>query len=204
MPSALTSNIYDGSDMTLRKFALTCVTQLGAGYVATNQGTREMPLYEAPVIPLCDYHEKKIEEAKKELSKWIEISKGPEEVDRLYAEYVEETEKNNKKLKKRVGEMSERYKTMIEKVESWNVSERYLSLKELMLEQLNDSLDFDCYYHEFKVVPKDEFVKTKIESARKLVAYHTKEWEKELKRNRENNEYLKGLYEEIESVEPRT
>lgn len=37
MPSKLTCNIYNGTDMSLRGFALKCVAQLGAGYWATNQ-----------------------------------------------------------------------------------------------------------------------------------------------------------------------
>lgn len=54
MPSKLTCNIYNGTDMSLRGFALKCVAQLGAGYWATNQGEKEMPLDKAPIIPVSD------------------------------------------------------------------------------------------------------------------------------------------------------
>ena len=84
MPSGLTNKIYDGSDMTLRGFALRCVRQLGAGYRATDGGEKEMPIDKAPVIEVSDYHLKQLELGQKELNHWIEVKNNPEECRKLY------------------------------------------------------------------------------------------------------------------------
>lgn len=205
MPSGLTYKIYNGSDMSLRGFALKCVTQLGAGYNATNQGDKEMPLYEAPVIPVSDYHVKKLDEAKKEILHWIEVEKNPEELDKLYNEYLQKRESDNTKYNKGKTELRARYLTMISKVEAWKLPEKYQSLKELMLKQLNESMDWDCrlvsLYKE-ESPTKEEFLKSHISCAARDIQYHTEEYEKEIKHIKELNDYLKGLYDEINKIEP--
>jgi len=205
MPSRLTYKIYDGSDMSLRGFALKCVTQLGAGYHATNQGDKEMPLYEAPVIFVSDYHLTKLDEAKEEMLHWIEVEKNPEELDRLYNEYLQKRISDNTEYNKGKAELRARYLTMISKVEAWNLPEEYQSLKELMLKQLNESMDWDCHtidLYKEESPTKEEFLKSHISGAARDIQYHTEEYEKEVKRIKEFNDYLKGLYEEINKVEP--
>ena len=81
MPSGLTYNIYDGTDMSLRGFALKCVAQLGAGYRATNQGEKKMPLDKAPVIPVSDWYLKELDKAKEEVKYWMNVENNPEELD---------------------------------------------------------------------------------------------------------------------------
>lgn len=205
MPSGLTCKIYEGSDMSLRGFALKCITQLGAGYHATNQGDKEMPLYEAPVIPVSDYHLTKLDEAKEEMLHWIEVEKNPEELDRLYNEYLQKRESDNTEYNKDKTELRARYLTMIGKVEAWKLPETYQSLKELMLKQLNESMDWDCHtisLYEEEPPTKEEFLKSHISGAARDIQYHTEEYEKEVKCIKELNDYLKGLYEEINKVEP--
>lgn len=205
MPSGLTCRIYEGSDMTLRGFALKCVTQLGAGYFATEQDNKKMPLYEAPVIPLSDYHSKRLSEAKEEMQHWIEVEKNPGELDRLYNEYLQKRASEDADYNKGKVELKARYLTMIGKVEAWELPEEYQSLKDLMLKQLNESLEFDCRpysLHEGEPPTKEEFLKSRISGAARDIQYHTDEYKEEVKRNNELNNYLKGLYDEIEKVEP--
>ena len=43
MPTGLTYKIYNGEDMSLRSFALTCVRHIGYGYYASASGEKELP-----------------------------------------------------------------------------------------------------------------------------------------------------------------
>ena len=205
MPSGLTWEIYEGRDMTLRHFALKCLRQLGAGYHASNGGEKALPLDKAPVIPVSDYHIKQLEKAKHDVSHWLEVEKNPEKLDKLYNEYLETRERENIKCSTSNSELKARYLTMKAKVEAWNLPEEYASLKELMLKQLNESIDFDCRErlpYESSIPTKEEWLKIKLSSACRDVDYHTKEYEKEVKHIAELNEYLRGVYDAIDKVEP--
>lgn len=208
MPSGLTCNIYDGTDMSIRGFALNCVRQLGAGYTATNQGEKKMPLDKAPVIPLSDYHPKQLARAKEKVEYWMEVEKNPEELDRLYNEYLAKKEEEKKSYSSDKSELKARYLTMKAKVEAWDLPETYASLKELMLKQLQESIDFDCkdysYLHDYPTPSKEEWFETMLSCACRDVNYHTEEYKKEIERNKELNDYLQGLYDEIEKIEPYT
>ena len=206
MPSGLTCKIYEGTDLSLRDFALRCVRQLGAGYTATNQVEKEMPRDKAPIIPVSDYHPKQLARAKEEVKHWMEVEKNPKELDRLYNEYLAKREEENRSYSSDKSELKARYLTMKAKVEAWNLPETYASLKELMLKQINESLDFDCkdysYLHNYPAPSKEEWLQIKISCACRDVNYHTEEYEKEIKHVKELNDYLQGLYDEIERVEP--
>lgn len=205
MPSGLTCRIYDGTDMSLRGFALKCVTHFGAGYCATEQGDKEMPLDKPPVIHMSSYHQEQLDKAKKEVEHWLEVEKNPEELDRLYNAELERRKQQKSRYSEDKSELKARYLLMISKVESWNVPVEYASLKEFMLKKLNDSLDFDCKTYELyddDFVSKEEWIKLMISTSCKDVNYHTDELENEKKRINEMNDYLVGLYSAIDKVEP--
>lgn len=205
MPSGLTYKINSGEDMTLRGFALKCVTQLGAGYFATCQGEKEMPLDKAPVLKVSNYHQEQLSDAEKDIAFWNEVKDNQREKQKLYDEYIQKKRSEDIDRDKRQAAIKERYITMIKKVEAWNLPDEYKSLKDLMLKQLNDSLDFDCperNRNEERLPTIDEWLKCQIESAEWSIEYHTKEYEKEKAHTEDINKYLKGLYDEIDKVEP--
>jgi hypothetical protein len=205
MPSGLTCNIYNGTDMSLRGFALNCVRQLGAGYHATNQGEKEMPLDKAPVISVSDWHPKQLAKAKEEVKHWINVENNPDELDRLYNEYLKKRGQDERNYNASKTDLKARYLTMKAKVEAWNLPEKYSSLKELMLEQLDKSTEYDCMLYplyDSPVPSKEEWLKTMLSCACRDVEYHTKEYKKEVKRVKEYNNYLQGLYNELDKIDP--
>jgi len=205
MPTGLTCNIYDGSDTSLRGFALKCVTQLGAGYHATRQGEEKMPLDKAPVMQVSDYYLERINEAKRDLEKWNKLKDNPEELDRLYKEYLDERKKEKDEYTINKYNIKKRYLAMKSKIESWNLPETYNSLKELMLKQINDSIDFDCgkdYLIDYPTISKEDWLESNLSSPSTDIEYYTKRYEEEVKRTKEINDYLKGLYEELDKVDP--
>lgn len=205
MPSGLTYKIYDGSDMSLRDFALTCVKQLGAGYKVTNQGEKEMPRDKAPVVEVSDYHAKQLELSKKQLDDWLRIKKNPEISKRLYNDAHKKRIVERNEIDEHREEIKARYLTMKAKVESWEIGEEYQSLKDLMLKQLNESIDWDCaprpVQEEEYTETLDEWIEANIEYCKKSIALHTEGLEREIAGVAKLNDYLKGLYDAIDKFE---
>lgn len=207
MPSELTCKIYSGEEMSLRDFALRCVKQLGAGYHALQQGDKDLPKDKAPVLKVGDYHPEKIEEAKANLQYYSGLLDNLEEAQRLYDEEYNANMKYNAESKESREKLKERYEIVLKKVEDWNIPSEYNSLKELMLKQLKDSINWDCSpYTPYKEerIPVEEWVRLKIKMAVRDMDYHTEELNHETSRINQYNEYLRGLYKALDEVEPLT
>ena len=207
MPSGLTCKIYSGEDLTLRGFVLSCARQFGPGYNASQKGEKELPKDKAPILTVGSYHEEKIIEAEKEIEKWEALRNNLEEAQKLYDEQYAQNMQYNIAVTKECNEVKERYNTVLEKVKAWDIPIEYNSLKELMLEQLKKSIEWDCSpytpYKEEKV-PIEEWLEIRIKLAKRDLDYHTKEFQEEKRRIAEHNNYLKGLYEALDKVEPLT
>jgi hypothetical protein len=207
MPSGLTFKIYSGEELTLRDFALRCVRQLGAGYFASQQGEKELPKDKAPILKVDNYHEIKILKAEKELEKWENLRNNLEEAQKLYDEQYAQNMQYNTAVNEERKEIKKRYNTVLEKVKAWDIPIEYNSLKELMLKQLTESIKWDCApytpYKEEKV-PIEEWIEVRIRLAKRDLDYHTKEFQEEKRRIAEYNNYLKGLYDALDKVEPLT
>ena len=207
MPSGLTCKIYNGEDLTLRGFALNCVRHLGPGYNASHYGDKELPKDKAPVLNVESYHEEMILEAEKELEKWENLRNNLEEAQKLYDEQYAQNMQFNTTVNEERKEVEKRYNAVLEKVEAWDIPIEYNSLKELMLKQLKESIEWDCSpytpYKEEKV-PIEEWIETRIKLTKRDLEYHTKELQEEKKKVEYDNKYLKGLYKALDEVEPLT
>ena len=206
MPTGLTGDIYEGKNMSLRKFALGCAAQFSAGYMATNFGEEDLPLYAAPTIPYDDYYVERLKEAKRKVAYWLDIDANEDSGLAKYQEFLDEWYRSNESYKKKNDDLLARYQEMLKKVESWEMEEKYEDLKKLMIKQLKESIEFDCpedkpIYNEEPPTYK-EWVRGKICNACEDVKYYTEQIEKNKKNVDELNEWLKGLYEAIDEVEP--
>ena len=92
---------------------------------------------------------------------------------------------------------------MTELVDCIEFPPQYSYLSDMMHKQLSDSLEHDCILREDSEFPTiDKWVKASIVSAEWLVDYHTKELTEEQERVRHDNEYLKGLYDFLDTIAP--
>ena len=207
MPSGLTCKIYSGEELSLRDFALRCIRQFGAGYFASQQGEKELPKDKAPILKVDNYHERGILKAEEELEKWENLRNNLEEAQKLYDEQYTANMQFNATVNEERKEIEKRYNTVLEKVKAWDIPVEYTSLKELMLKQLKDSIEWDCTpytpYNKERV-PIEEWIEVKIRLAKRDLDYHTKELQEEKRRVEYDNKYLKGLYEALDKVEPLT
>lgn len=204
MPTGLTGDIYEGKDMTLRGFALRCVTQTGFGCTWTDRGERAMPLDKAPVMKADGYHRKALQEAEEELEHWQKLT--DEELQKEYDAYCMKVELENIWRDKHYDEKHDRYQAMIEKVTAWQVTENYMPLKDLMLRQLRKSMEFDCRDKEHRyydhIAPMDEWLKINIECCVRNIDYYKKRVAEDENYVREANKYFKGLYALLDEAEP--
>jgi hypothetical protein len=206
MPTGLTGAIYEGKDMTLRGFALRCATQTGYGSVWTDRGEKAMPLDKAPVMKEKSDHREALQEAMEELERWQQLKAQPEELRKRYDAYRTKVDLENIGLDKRYDEKHDRYQTMIDKVTAWQVTENYLPLKDLMLRQLRESMEYDCRDKEHRyyntIAPMDEWIEAKIKNCQYQIDYYKERIAEDEKYVREANEYFKGLYALLDEAEP--
>ena len=206
MPTGLTHQIYYGTDMSLRSFALKCATHIGYGYRASDYGSRELPLDKPPVVEADKYHLEQMKEAEENLEMWKDIKGSPRKARRLYEKEFEKRRSENSSFKKKNGDVNERYIDMLEVVESWHPKNSFVAIKDLMVEQLKESMEYDClddscmpYVSE--IPPMDKWIDSKIEFYPEEIEYHRTKYEEEVKYVNECNQWLADLYTSLDEFE---
>ena len=203
MPTFYTENLYDGKGETLRSFILRCAVTTAAGCRATHNGEELLPIDKPPVLTCGDYHQKELEKAQKTLDFYTSHTPSDPEVVEAYNHEKTETAKNWDEYRKEIEEIRTRYTKMMELVDCIEFPPQYSYLSDMMHKQLSDSLEHDCILREDSEFPTiDKWVKASIVSAEWLVDYHTKELTEEQERVRHDNEYLKGLYDFLDTIAP--
>ena len=95
---------------------------------------------------------------------------------------------------------------MLDKVEVWEVpTPDHVKLKEFCINQLNESMeygftdeDLDKYYPLEIAKPSiEEWLEINIGKCEKEIEYHTKEWEKEVERTNERNNWINQLKDSL-------
>lgn len=137
MPTGYTSKIADGKETTLREFALRCARGMGALYFM-----RDAP-DDAPIPmqaePRVGYLDEWIEKAKARLAELEAMT--PEERQQAADQYNADLAVRNAKTVADNDALRQRYTKLIAETEAWQGAPE--GLKELMLQQLKQSLEFD-------------------------------------------------------------
>ena len=206
MPSGLTYQIYEGTDMSLRSFALKCATQFGLGYKASSYGDKELPLDKPPVLTVDEYRINSLKKAKEDALYWLNMEHNPDEAMKLYREYVAKKEEEKSHQDGVFAEQKDRYLQMISKVEAWDCGEDLQYLKDYMLKQLNECMEHDCpdtsKWYDYPIPTFEKWLRVKIDCACSDVKLQTESLEKEEKAIKELNEGLQNLYSSLDKAEP--
>lgn len=198
MPTGYTSAVADGKIATLREFALQCARGMGALYAM-----RDEP-WDAPIpnaIPAnTSYRDEKIAEAEKLLAEVIALSDEQAE-RRALMDYEHEVQRRAKYAAEQE-ETKARYDAMSLQVASWEGAPE--GLKSFMMEQLAESVRFDCvgmkYYPEPMKLSGSEWRKAQIDKATRDLSYHRNELAKEIHRANERNAWLAQLHASLAGV----
>lgn len=191
MPSAYTSKIYNGENVSFKEFALTFARNYGSLIHMREESLGAKLRY--PEV--SDYHLNRIKELEKELQniETIKINKD-EKYKKSMEEYNIATEKRLK-LKKR-------YEEMLEKVLLWTPPTLlHDNLKNGMISQLQKSIEFDCYIPSkpIKDDRSEEEIRNEIKKGiLKDIEYHKNKHEEEVLRIKQATQWIKELEKSLE------
>lgn len=191
MPSGYTTEIYDGKEVKFKDFALSCARAFGACVMQ-----RDDPIDEKPkVMPEKSYHTEelnKLKEFKKPTKTEFNSYKKQQKADHL------QNIKERNALKKR-------YSHMMTEVEKWNPPTKdHESLKQFMIEQLTQSIKFDCEtdFSEEKIkilscMSYDDYVLEKLNTYNEKLRYHKEREALEIAMIKQRNKWITDLYQSL-------
>lgn len=193
MPTGYTAVVGEGA--TFEQFVWRCARAFGA-LIELRDDSLDAAIPER--FEPSNYHMKRLTEAKSELAQVRAMSDrgcGDAAVADYEKELAYKAEADAKDAK-----LSADYTDMIVRVEAWEPpSDDHVCLKEFMLEQLRDSLKFDCGF--LRPAPTllvaDGWRVARIEKLQRDVVYHTKELKAEAERVEGRNRWVAQLRESV-------
>ena len=195
MPTGYTIDLYEGKEVTFEEFVMKCARAFGA-LISMKDEPLDAPIPER--LNPSDYHLRELVIAWQRLAEvesWDE-EQAEREAERAYQEAVYE---HDKKIIEQAS-IRERYEEMLNRVRAWTPpTPEHEDLKRFMIEQLEKSIEFDCGHipDEPKRLLGAEYKQQEIEKALHDIEYHKREYEDEIKRTHERNEWLKALRESL-------
>lgn len=213
MPTGYTSFIEDGKVKTAKQFLHLCLRNFGVCIMMRDDSLELKDDYAEDLKKSyqgdIDYHKKHLEDAKKELERIQQMSE-----EELCAQYIEDTNRDieyyTKQNNQQNGNLAE-YSRIREGIMDWDCDEKFKSIKEFALNQIDISMDKSDYYEEelkkcgkptregfLKV--KDKYTKKVTDHAKWEVDYHTKELESAIRRRDENLAFYKEFKESIANL----
>lgn len=181
-------------DQSFEDFALHCMTAFGACIEQRDSNDIKPKLRK-----IDTYHYDKIKETAKKLSDFLDKSDEDiqKEIDNQYqkdVEYYESKKEKDAKIKTKLLEFKERiYKLNFPEGD-------YNQYKKFMLEQIDETIKFDCsgrFYNKPVKPSLNEYKNSKIGSYEHRINYHKDAWEKHQKNVEASNNWIKGAAKAI-------
>lgn len=197
MPTGYTSIVADNENFTFPEFAMRCARNFGALIMM-----RDEPL-NAPIpekFEPSDYEKNEYEKAKAAYENFIVNPPSDEDLEKQYNEYVaHETElfaaaSADKDIKRG------RYNAMLLEVLKWQPpTPEHEGLKKFMIDQLQDSIDFDCREYQPVISDREEYIARNRsgEYLKEELDFYEKRWHEEIERTNSRNKWLKELRESL-------
>ena len=196
MPTGYTSKIYDDKDQSPRDFILTCARAFGATITQ-----RDDDLNEPPKLREHDNHD--AEMAAKYSAELAEVRAWT--TDELSAAAAADNGKaltawRESKLKSDA--LRVRYLAMLSEVDRWTApTDDHMGLKEFMVNQLRESIQFDCDSRPAPTgVTGYEYRAQRIEFLTRMAASYEKYAREEIERVDGANAWITALYDSLKSV----
>jgi hypothetical protein len=189
MPSGYTANISKG--MQFDEFVWKCARAFGALIDMRDEPSDASPPEEFKPNP---HYAEKLASLEDEMKRLDGMS--AEEAANLAEAEREALILDNEKRRAEASELHRKYRVMIGKVTAWvPPSEDHAQLKEFMIEQLSESIRFDCDPYQAELPPGDvsEWLARKKEEAQKSLSFYHEQYAEELKRVNDRNRWIREL-----------
>lgn len=194
MPTGYTYAVANGTETTLRQFALRAARGMGALIMM-----RDEPM-DAPIPDRFEphtYHLEALEQARTRMAFLRAMS--TDEITKASIAWNNDNTASMQKAVQENDEQRDRYNRLIAEVEAWEGSPE--GLKRFMLEQLRESLKFDVNDEPTRYFPKprspEEWWGEECREAGKNITYHANEYEKEVERTEERNKWVAQLLDAL-------
>lgn len=183
MPTGYTAPIYEGEEnFTFKKFVMRCARNFGALIEMRGEPLDAEIDFDKCFQP-SDYHKKALERVEKEYQEFLDNPPTAEELGKKYDEKVNNDFEKFLKQRKRKEALQERYAAMLEQVKAWEPpTDEHNGLKEFMISQLQESMDYDCNVYSPYTDDREEYIKYHMSSdpLLKEIAYYKERYEKEV------------------------
>ena len=204
MPTGYTAGILDGKVNTFEEFATVCTRAFGATI-----HMRDNPM-DSPYEPRTpsDYHTNSIQ-SKRERLEEIESMSDEKIVEDFNTQLEEDLKYHQTKMEEDKRNL-EKLNSMLESAKSWvPPTEDHQPFRNFMIEQIESTIkvDGDPSYHMNKMVeikkqmeeginPK-EYREETIQEIKSQISYHETEYQKELVRCKDSNDWMDKFFESI-------
>ena len=204
MPTGYTAGILDGKVNTFEEFATVCTRAFGATI-----HMRDNPM-DSPYEPRTpsDYHTNSIQ-SKRERLEEIESMSDEKIVEDFNTQLEEDLKYHQTKMEEDKRNL-EKLNSMLESAKSWiPPTEDHQPFRNFMIEQIESTIkvDGDPSYHVNKMVgikkqmeeginPK-EYREETIQEIKGQISYHETEYQKELVRCKDSNDWMDKFFESI-------
>ena len=204
MPTGYTAGILDGKVNTFEEFSTVCTRAFGATI-----HMRDNPM-DSPYEPRTpsDYHTNSIQ-SKRERLEEIESMSDEKIVEDFNTQLEEDLKYHQTKMEEDKRNL-EKLNSMLESAKSWiPPTEDHQSFRNFMIEQIESTIkvDGDPSYHTNKMVeikkqmeeginPK-EYREETIQEIKSQISYHETEYQKELVRCKDSNDWMDKFFESI-------
>lgn len=195
MPTGYTAALYDGPQ-TFPEYLWRCARGVGYLFFLRDEPL-DAPLPEQLETPDAKYHREQLQCAEQSLVRARAVSM-ESLLKQAQLAHEEALLAHSKTIQERA-RRRERYLNMLYQAQAWEVpSPEHQGLKDLMIQQLEDSLKWDCSVYEIPKPPLlDDVRQAALDKAQRDVDYHRQELEKAEKRTADANEWLHLLRQSV-------
>ena len=198
MPTGYTCRVQEGNITELKDYILLCARNFG-GFIHMRDDNLndEIRLREE-----SNYHQKQLDEYTKQL-KELQDKSDDELQDEIQLYISDENKRRAECLVAKI-EYKKRYNSMLEKVKQWEIpSDDYKELKKFSINQLEESIKWDCrdseYDNPITDIPSvQQWRENKIESCLSSIKYHSEKLLEEKQDVKEVNNWITSLLSSLE------
>jgi len=201
MPTGYTSKIYEGEEQTGKEFVMTCARAFGA-LIDMRDESIDTPIPKE--LKPDKYHSEQLNLAREKLAECAKITL--EEAKVFVEEEIDQRIIENQKYHDKNKYLKHRYEKTLGEVEKWMPPTKdHIKLKEYAIEQLKQSIEFDCSnpYSEYDTTERykketpQEYIESKMNSCLQDIKYHTEKLEAEIESTNKRNLWIKQLRESL-------
>lgn len=199
MPSGYTEGILSGTINDLNDFIWMCARGFGA-FITQKDNIDEPPILKEKPNP---YYKNKIKQLLNEQQKYNEYTDN--DWQSTYLKYIEDQLKDiDNNIKEKI-ESKEKYENILNQVKEWiPPNENFHKLKSFMINQIEESIDFDCdtsFWQERKNkisnLKLEQYKRNVLNDINESLILNKEYYDEEVQRVKERNQWKQQLIESI-------